>query len=567
MTLPKIPIGVGFPLYKGVEYINKAIEAANTAREDSATAKITSQNAENTASAAEIKAESVQEQFNQVVIEGDSSVEAAQARVDAEGNSFTTLKERLDTGDMQLINTSKEIGDIEGSIVYAEKFPIQIPETDDTARLQRMIDAAGVVGRIKFNKPNTVYTISSTINVVNPEVVLFSDFRSEYAPKIKCTTPNITMFKVKHYSFGIKGIQLEGDGTPTEPFTPTVNGIEIDRSDGSGEETLSNLDVEIHDCGFLYLKDCIITNGRNVHVTNNMFSNSLRGITGEQYLNTECRGYRIYNNRFHSMGFNAAPLSTGETSHCVKISEKAYGNEIRDNFADFCKEFYIGPVSRSKISNNHIYNSYGDGITLTPPTNSSLEFGWEVKGNCILSSTTGDMTAITMQYGIYGKLGNLDNGQISDNHIALSRRDGIYLETASNVEIKNNYVLNPNKYANIDGILYDGISVQAGNGNTIKGNRVRSTVPNGTKPRNGIFNNSNYSIIEQNFINNFTTEISNQQLNTVVKTKSGSAPTSGTWGVGSEIEIATPVAGGYRHQVCVIAGTPGTWKGYGVIQN
>ncbi|WP_025910650.1 SGNH/GDSL hydrolase family protein [Priestia flexa] len=42
------------------------------------------------------KAESVQEQFNQVVIEGDSSVEAAQARVDAKNVAQPTLKARLD---------------------------------------------------------------------------------------------------------------------------------------------------------------------------------------------------------------------------------------------------------------------------------------------------------------------------------------------------------------------------------------------------------------------------------------------------------------------------------------
>lgn len=39
---------------------------------------------------------SVQEQFNQVVIDGDSSVEAAQARVDAKGEVSDTLKDRLD---------------------------------------------------------------------------------------------------------------------------------------------------------------------------------------------------------------------------------------------------------------------------------------------------------------------------------------------------------------------------------------------------------------------------------------------------------------------------------------
>ena len=45
---------------------------------------------------ADTLSKSVQEQFNQVVIDGDSSVEAAQARVDASGQTNATLKERLD---------------------------------------------------------------------------------------------------------------------------------------------------------------------------------------------------------------------------------------------------------------------------------------------------------------------------------------------------------------------------------------------------------------------------------------------------------------------------------------
>jgi len=44
---------------------------------------------------------STQEQLNQVVINGDSSVEAAQARVDAEGQTYQTLKERLDAKETQ----------------------------------------------------------------------------------------------------------------------------------------------------------------------------------------------------------------------------------------------------------------------------------------------------------------------------------------------------------------------------------------------------------------------------------------------------------------------------------
>lgn len=57
------------------------------------------------------QASSVQSQLTQIVVEGDSSVEAAQARVDKDGEVYTTLKQRLDTKDemytTQLANIEK----------------------------------------------------------------------------------------------------------------------------------------------------------------------------------------------------------------------------------------------------------------------------------------------------------------------------------------------------------------------------------------------------------------------------------------------------------------------------
>jgi glycerate-2-kinase len=50
-----------------------------------------------TANQASVKVESIQSQVNQLVVEGDSSVETAQARVDSKGISYNTLKDRLDT--------------------------------------------------------------------------------------------------------------------------------------------------------------------------------------------------------------------------------------------------------------------------------------------------------------------------------------------------------------------------------------------------------------------------------------------------------------------------------------
>ena len=49
------------------------------------------------------------------------------------------------------------------------------------------------------------------------------------------------------------------------------------------------------------------------------------------------------------------------------------------------------------------------------------------------------------------------------------------------------------------------------------------------------------------------------------KIRAAAVPTFGAWLVGDEIEISTPAAAGYRNYVCTVAGSPGTWKGWGVI--
>lgn len=43
-------------------------------------------------------------------------------------------------------------------------------------------------------------------------------------------------------------------------------------------------------------------------------------------------------------------------------------------------------------------------------------------------------------------------------------------------------------------------------------------------------------------------------------------PTAGTWTAGRTVYNATPASGGYLGWVCTVGGTPGTWKGFGLIQ-
>lgn len=83
-------------LRSGTDKLNASIEQSNSAISEAGVAKNTANQAVSTSQEAVTKAESIQAQFNQVVIEGDSSVEAAQARVDTKNVAQPTLKARLD---------------------------------------------------------------------------------------------------------------------------------------------------------------------------------------------------------------------------------------------------------------------------------------------------------------------------------------------------------------------------------------------------------------------------------------------------------------------------------------
>ena len=131
-------------LNTGREKLNNAILDAEDAKQKSDHAVNVSEQAKQIAQTAENKADNVQEQFNQVVIEGDSSVEAAQARVDADGNTFTTLKERLDTKETQFASQLAQTEeDLEQRSVNVKWFGAKGDgTTDDTSSINTAIEYA-----------------------------------------------------------------------------------------------------------------------------------------------------------------------------------------------------------------------------------------------------------------------------------------------------------------------------------------------------------------------------------------------------------------------------------------
>jgi hypothetical protein len=121
------------------------------------TAETKADEAKQTAQQAVTRADSVQTQLDTIVVEGDSSVEAAQARVNADGFAFPTLKARLDDSDGMLEMTKTSIvnlqQEVEAGNGYFNAFwkPPTLPDTirgngtvpagyDPDEQLQALID-------------------------------------------------------------------------------------------------------------------------------------------------------------------------------------------------------------------------------------------------------------------------------------------------------------------------------------------------------------------------------------------------------------------------------------------
>lgn len=104
-------------LKQGTDKLNQSIDQSNEA-------KVTADAADAKSDQALANSESTQTQLDQVVIEGDSSVEAAQARVDADGTAYETLKARLD--DKETTTAAQLAETAENAKIIKESNPLLI---------------------------------------------------------------------------------------------------------------------------------------------------------------------------------------------------------------------------------------------------------------------------------------------------------------------------------------------------------------------------------------------------------------------------------------------------------
>ena len=334
MVLKTIPTGVGLPIAEGVKFINDAIEAAEQAKIESSNAVSTSNSANQTAQTAETKADSVQEQFNQVVIDGDSSVEAAQARVEKDGTSHQTLKERLDAENSEVTSRLADIATITSSQVN-----ILGDGSDETSKIKSMIDSLPLHGgKLIFDKSKEITVDSNSQLVIN----------------------------------GKKNIVIEGANLTGS------SGSVFNIKGGSSY-------ITFRDCYFknigqvILLLDC-----ENITVDNCIFESTGYGII--QQIGYVSNNVKIINNIANNVGtdFVEANCETGAISKNWTISGNHYlGN--KDFPTEGTEDRFIGmtAVENVNISNNICMNSAGDGaIHLEDPQGNIIITGNHFE-NCV----------------------------------------------------------------------------------------------------------------------------------------------------------------------------------------
>ncbi|MEK5115433.1 glycosyl hydrolase family 28-related protein [Bacillus sp. FSL R5-0677] len=190
---------------------NKIQEVSEQAVNDSSVAKEQAISANNTS-------ESVQKQLDTLVLAGDSSVEAAQARTNANGVTKTTLKQRADDDYKELTSLLSDI-----SLNIKKSGAVGDNATDCTQMIQGMINSLeGKGGEILI--PEGKFIVSQ-LKIPSYVSLVGTGRKSILKQKSGSDIPLITLKKDTSQMIGIKNLTI--DGNKANQTSDLAGGIEL----------------------------------------------------------------------------------------------------------------------------------------------------------------------------------------------------------------------------------------------------------------------------------------------------------------------------------------------------
>ena len=592
-------------------------------------------NALSLSESADTLSKSVQEQFNQVVIDGDSSVEAAQARVDASGQTNPTLKARLDKEYNEVSTQLAQKG------IHVTDFgALADGVTDDSVAVQSAIDSLSQGGTLVFppNKTLVVNSLRGKSNItidLNGSTLKQKDNVPIYNNVIdvggngivrnfKITNGKIDGNKenqtVEFYRYGI--YTLDCDGVIMEDleiFNFTGEGIFLGYTGYYSKNIYINRvflhgnlrnDLAITNAENVYIDDLVVDsiaydsasvdlelqhdtdNIINVHFRNlfvksstqqakivrNGFDGILKNITinnavftGAKSLGIEDADVVTLNNIQAEQGIEIIGCRDvlidgmrikGSTKSGLYIYKNAINGNVSRNIAlnnvdvSYSSSYgvLLQDVDVASLSNVRSYNNNGNGIGIL----------YNNKNIRLSNVSTTDTREIgkTQPYGVEFAGVNTDIylSQVSVDGNAT----GGYLELPSDAKITaKDRILFENEAGTMSTPLtYGEEDYTLGFNGFMSVRRFKLT----GKYAQGYDILPNGSIYEDTYAGNLRYKTQSGSVQEVSDRKMSAPPTNSTYYVGDKVYNSAPASGSYIGWVCVAGGTPGTWKGFGLIE-
>lgn len=470
--------------------------------------------------------DNVQEQFNTVVVSGDSSPAADQARISSTGTTYPTLKSRLDTERdglaAQLAETAQK-----ANWVDLNAFATGDGETDDLIMIHAAIEYARINGYPIYNfDKDRVYAVSAPVYIDSDVTIDLGGAR------IKKTTNTVGT-----------GSNLARNGTITDSYA--VDAFIIIR----------HLDNE--DTANVNLTNIRFTRSAPNKIAMGIYAPRLsRSGLANIYCETGTVDYGVYGYRWFLIPM-LDNIRTSESIATFRIandgsnaggSTSITSNQLINSVSETCLDLY--GVSYSVFNIPLIDDCNGvaiklavcRSITINSPSVENLNSGRFITlDNTYAAINTPSVLNIT--------------GKTAETHL-------VSITAAARVVINGGFFSD-----------FTGGTPASSNFPLIVAGGSQATVNNVRFPTNG--NNfrslTGGATLLENDASGFTykesvgsTEISGKRRNRKIA-YAGSQPADGTWAVGDIVYRSAPSNGLNIGWVCVAAGTPGTWVAFGQV--
>lgn len=379
--------------------------------------------------------------------------------------------------------------------------------TDDSLAIQNAINYSSNKGYKNIKLINYRYYCESGLTITTPEFKIFSTPLTEYANGLRFDTSVNVGIDVKSYGFKMENIAIVES---IETANNNIIGLRLLRPTGNNTydeiEDAMNIDADIINCSFLWLRTAIEFKGRNVNIDTCEFAECQDAIHFGILANGHShRDIWIRNSRFHNIGARQRETLGYDYGIAIVFPDvwnraDCYGNIIRNNFFDYCNNIFTGCILGCTISDNNVLDCLHNGIVALNPNDTSITSNNEI--SVMISNNNINLRGNDANYGIYLK--GVSRPRITGNVISNQPTICLFLEKCSTLWLTDNVLFSSraditenlkiigasgdevfvsgnmftsfqnanNTFANISGVskVYTGINVNTGSGTQIVSN-------------------------------------------------------------------------------------------------